>query len=152
MDKSAMIAKLNDCLRHEWTGVAQYAQAGFVVGGLWRQVYSGLFFGSAEESFGHAKLVGDKISAMGSIPTVERNQVQQSTDVQELLELGLEFESKAVTLYTEAIGMAEELGDRALVVLLEDILKEEQEGVDELIQLLREHDQASGGQTVSNAG
>jgi len=152
MDKATMIAKLNDCLRHEWTGVAQYAQAGFVVGGLWRQVYSGLFFGSAEESFGHAKLVGDKISAMGSIPTVERNAIQQSTDVRELLELGLEFESKAVTHYAEAIGMAEELGDRALVVLLEDILKEEQEGVDELTQLLREHDQAGGSSAASNAG
>ena len=102
MDKETMIGKLNDCLRHEWTGVAQYAQAGFVVGGLWRQVYSGLFFGSAEESFGHAKLVGDKISAMGSIPTVERNPIQQSTDVRELLELGLEFESKAVTHYARS--------------------------------------------------
>lgn len=151
MDKATMIAKLNDCLRHEWTGVAQYAQAGFVVGGLWRQVYSGMFFGSAEESFGHARLVGDKISAMGSIPTVERNQVQQSTDIRELLEQGLEFESKAVTHYTEAISMAEELGDRALVVLLEDILKEEQEGVDELTQLLREHDQQSAS-AVSKTG
>lgn len=152
MDKATMISKLNDCLRHEWTGVAQYAQAGFVVGGMWRQVYSSMFFDSAEESFGHAKLVGDKISAMGAIPTVERNQVQQSTDVRELLELGLAFEQKAVEHYTEAVNMAEELGDRALVVFLEDILKEEQEGVDELTQLLREHDQATGSQSASNAG
>ena len=52
MDK--IIDKLNDILRHEWTGVAQYAQAGFVVAGLWRKVYSKMFFDSAEESFGHA--------------------------------------------------------------------------------------------------
>jgi bacterioferritin len=152
MDKATMIAKLNDCLRHEWTGVAQYAQAGFVVGGLWRQVYSGLFFGSADESFMHAKLVGDKISAMGAIPTVERNQIEQSTDVRELLELGVAFEMKAVTHYAEAIGMAEELGDRALVVFLEDILKQEQEGVDELTQLLREHDQTAKADTASKTG
>jgi bacterioferritin len=151
MDKSTLINKLNDILRHEWTGVAQYAQAGFVVGGLWRQVYSGMFMASATESFGHAQLVGDKISALGSIPTVERNQVAQSTDVRELLELGLAFESKAVEHYAEAITIAEELGDRALVIFLEDILKQEQEGVDELTQLLREHDQASVS-AVSDAG
>ena len=73
MNTSNVITKLNDCLRHEWTGVAQYAQAGFVVSGLWREVYSNKFYGSAEESFGHAKQVGEKIVAMGGMPTVERN-------------------------------------------------------------------------------
>ena len=151
MDKATMINQLNAILRHEWTGVAQYAQAGFVVGGLWRQVYSGLFMGSAKESFTHAEMVGDKISAMGSVPTIERNQIQQSTDVRELLELGVAFESKAVELYSEAVGMAEELGDRALVIFLEDILKEEQAGVDELSQLLREHTETPGAAAAETA-
>ena len=44
MDKTKIIEKLNECLRHEWTGVAQYAQAGFVVAGLWREVYADMFF------------------------------------------------------------------------------------------------------------
>ena len=30
MDKTKMIELLNAILRHEWTGVAQYEQAGFV--------------------------------------------------------------------------------------------------------------------------
>ena len=34
MDKAKVIDKLNEILRHEWTGVAQYSQAGFVVCGL----------------------------------------------------------------------------------------------------------------------
>ena len=86
MEKNKIIDKLNDCLRHEWTGVAQYAQAGFVVAGLWREVYSGMFFDSAKESFGHAKQVGEKIVALGGVPTVERNPVKQTDDLQELLE------------------------------------------------------------------
>ena len=56
---------MNECLRHEWTGVAQYAQAGFVVAGLWRKSIPDMFFDSAKESFGHAKLVGEKIVALG---------------------------------------------------------------------------------------
>ena len=140
MNTSNAINKLNDCLRHEWTGVAQYAQAGFVVSGLWREVYSTVFYESAEESFGHAKQVGEKIVAMGGIPTVERNPIKQSNDLNEMLQHAIEFEKAAVRLYTEAIAVAEEgAEDRALVVFLEDILKQEQEGVDELTRIIRQH-------------
>jgi len=143
MDTQKVINKLNDILRHEWTGVAQYAQAGFVVSGLWREVFAGMFMENAEESFGHAKLVGDKISAMGGIPTVERNPVQQSQDLKEILQFSLEFEAKAVQMYTEALELADD--DRALVVFLEDILKEEQEGVEEFTKIIRDRIETAGG-------
>jgi len=150
MDKNKILEKLNDCLRHEWTGVAQYAQAGFVVAGLWREVYSKMFFDSATESFGHAKLVGEKIVALGGIPVVDRNPVKQTQDLSELLNLALEFESKAVKLYTEALVLAE--GDRALEVFLENILEEEQDGVDELIRILRDPKAVSASLGASKVG
>ena len=150
MDYAPIIDKLNEILRHEWTGVAQYSQAGFVVSGVWREVYADFFFDNAKESFGHARLIGDKIVALGGVPTVERNPVQQSNDLEEMLEFGLAFESKAVKVYTEALEMAE--GDRALVVFLEDILKEEQEGVDEITKLLRSGSTAAGGKSQSKTG
>lgn len=137
MDYTKVIEKLNEALRHEWTGVAQYSQAGFLVSGLWREVYAKKFYDNAEESFGHAKLVGEKIIALGGVPTVERNPVKQTNDINEMLQNGLEFEKTAVRLYNEALAVAE--GDRALVVFLEDILLEEQEGVDEFTRILREH-------------
>jgi bacterioferritin len=136
MDKPKLLEKLNECLRHEWTGVAQYAQAGFVVAGLWREVYSDMFFDSAKESFGHARLVGEKIVALGGVPTVERNPVKQSHDLNEMLNFALEFETKAVKCYTEALVLAS--GDRALEVFLENILEDEQDGVDKLTRILRD--------------
>lgn len=150
MDKQAVIAKLNDCLRHEWTGVAQYAQAGFVVAGLFREVYSDKFHDAAKESFGHAKKVGEKIVALGGIPTVERNPIKQTDDLLEMLNNGLEFESKAVKLYTEACVLAE--GDRALVIFLEDILKEEQDGVDEFVRILRDNKAVAASSPASKVG
>lgn len=141
---SQIIDKLNEILRHEWTGVAQYSQAGFVVSGLWREVYSEMFLGSAKESFGHAKIIGQKISAMGGVPTIERNQVKQSDDLQEMLENALEFEKTAVAKYQEALALADGK-DRPLVVLLEEILLEEQEGVDELTMILRDPSAAAAG-------
>ena len=116
MDKTKMIEQLNAILRHEWTGVAQYAQAGFVVTGLWREVYSKMFFDSATESFGHARKIGEKISALGGVPTIERNEVRQSDGLEEMLQHAYEFESKAVALYTEALAVSDQ-GDRALTVM-----------------------------------
>jgi len=136
MDKTKLLEKMNECLRHEWTGVAQYAKAGFVVAGLWREVYAEMFFDSAKESFGHAKLVGEKIVSLGGLPTVERNAVKQSNDLNEMLNFALEFESKAVKCYNEALALAS--GDRALEVFLENILEEEQDGVDKLTRILRD--------------
>jgi bacterioferritin len=150
MDKPKLIDKMNECLRHEWTGVAQYAQAGFVVAGLWREVYSEMFFDSAKESFGHAKLVGEKIVALGGVPTVERNAIKQSHDLNEMLHFSLEFESKAVKCYNEALALA--AGDRALEVFLENILEEEQDGVDKLTRILRDPKAVAASTGASKVG
>jgi bacterioferritin len=149
MEKNKIIDKLNDCLRHEWTE-SLYAQAGFVVAGLWREVYSGMFFASAKESFGHAQLVGEKIVALGGVPSVERNPVKQTDDLQELLNHAMEFESKAVKLYGEALVIA--AGDRPLEVFLENILEEEQDGVDKLTRILRDPRAVASSSAASKVG
>jgi bacterioferritin len=136
MSNEAIIAQLNEILKHEWTGVAQYAQNGFICEGIWRQVYAEKFLGDAKESFGHAQMIGDKIVSLGGIPVATRNEIKQSRDLVEVLNFSLEFEAKAVEMYTEALELAE--GNRSLVVFLEDILVDEQEGVDEYSKLLRD--------------
>lgn len=149
MSRKNLIDKMNEILRHEWTGIAQYAQASFVVMGLWREVFSKTFLDSADESFTHAKRIGEKISAYGGVPTIERNQVQQSEDLEEMIRHALTFESKAVELYTEALQLADP-SDRALVVLLEDILIQEQDGVDHLELLMRQQKSTSGSSSSSS--
>lgn len=141
MTSQAMIDHLNEILKHEWTGVAQYSQAGFIVEGAWREVYAEKFLDDAKESFGHAQKIGDKIVALGGVPVATRNEIQQSRNLEEVLQFSLEFEAKAVEMYGQAIEMAE--GDKALVVFLEDILVEEQEGVDEYTKLLRNSERSS---------
>ncbi len=136
MDVAKTIDKLNQILAHEWTGVSQYAQQSFMVRGVWREVYAKMFLDGAEESFGHAQKIGDKIVALGGVPTIERNKVKQADNLHEMLEHALDFEKGAVKLYNEALKLAE--GDRPLVVLLEDIILEEQDGVDAISKLLRE--------------
>lgn len=151
MASPELIEKLNDILRWEWTGVAQYSQYSFVLAGIWREVYAEKFSESASESFGHAKRIGEKISALGGLPVVERDPVKQTSSLEEMLENSLAFEQMAVNLYQEALGLADGV-DRALVVLLEDILLEEQDGVDELTMIIRDRDTGEMADAVSNVG
>lgn len=151
MNTSKVIDKLNEILKWEWTGVRQYSQHGFLIVGPWREVYADMFFDSAEECFKHAKLIGNKILALGGVPTVEREDVKQTEDLTEMLRTGLEFEKTAVKLYDEAISLCDD--DTALRALLEDIIIEEQEGVDQLSKLLRGQSQAgSAGESAEKAG
>ena len=152
MDKQAVIAKLNEIQRWEWTGVAQYMQYSFLVRGTWREVYSDKFKGSAEESLGHAKRIGDKIVAMGGVPTLERAEVRQTIELDEMLRNSLEFEQSAVNLYTEALKLADQWGNRALVILLEDILLEEQDGVDDIAKLLGSVEGTTASKSSTKAG
>lgn len=134
MDKNKMIDKLNDILRWEWTGVVQYTQHSFLVHDVWREMYEPFFKKGASESLGHAHLIGNKIIALGGITTVERGQVKQSTELHEMLQYDLEFERGAVKLYSEALDMCQD--DHPLRVLLEDIVLQEQDGVEKLERLL----------------
>lgn len=150
MSHEAIIDHLNEILKHEWTGVAQYAQASFIAEGVWREVYAEKFIDDAKESFGHAQLIGDKIVALGGVPVATRNEIRQSRDLNEVLQFSLEFESKAVEMYSKAIDLAGD--DKALVVFLEDILKEEQEGVDEYTKLLRSSGTAASANPSRKTG
>lgn len=142
MATAEVIDKLNEILRWEWTGVAQYSQMGFIVSGPWREVYADLFHDNAKESFKHAKLIGNKIVAMGGMPSVERNDVRQATDLKGMLQLALEFEQGALDLYKECLKIIDE-DDVALRTLLEDQCLEEQDGVDHFTKLVREHETLS---------
>ena len=148
MDKAAMIDKLNEILRWEYSGLVQYTQFSFVVQDTWREVFSKFFRDNGEEALDHAHQVGDKIVALGGVPTVERGEVKVSTDLTEMLEYSLEVESKQVQLYTEALELCEDR-DVALRVLLENICLDEQEGVDHLEKVLKKRELAIGGRTQS---
>ncbi|MEM1068071.1 MAG: ferritin-like domain-containing protein [Planctomycetota bacterium] len=150
MSDQAIIDQLNEILKHEWTGVAQYSQASFIVEGVWREVYAEKFLGDAKESFGHAEQIGDKIVALGGVPVATRNEIQQSRDLNEVLNFSLEFEAKAVDMYLKAIELAED--NKPLVVFLEDILKDEQEGVDEYTKLLRSSGAADSSSSARKTG
>ncbi len=143
MNNAAMVEKLNEILKWEYAGLIQYTQYSFVLQDLMREVYAKMFRENGEEALEHAHKVGDKIVALGGVTTVERGEVKQTTDLQQMLEYSYEMEMRHVHLYTEALTLCEE-GDVAIRVLLEDICLDEQEGADHLAKILKKNDLSVG--------
>jgi bacterioferritin len=145
MDTSRMIDKLNEILKWEYAGLVQYTQFSFVVQGPMREVYYEFFRDNGKEALGHAHRVGDKIVALGGVTSVDRAEVKQSLDLNEMLEYSLDIERKHVQLYTEALEMLD-ARDVGLRNMLEEICMEEQEGVDHLEKILQKRELGAGGQ------
>ena len=142
MDTAKVIDKLNDILRWEYAGLVQYLQHSFLVQDIWRDVFSDRFQDSAKEALKHAQRIGDKIVALGGVPTLERAEVKQSTDLQEMLAYDLELERMQVKLYDEALKMVDD--NAPLRVLLEEIILDEQQGVEGLEKILNQKSLAIG--------
>src|SRR5262245_53805651 len=124
MEKNkSIIDELNKALSLEWAGNIQYLQHSFLVHGLHREVYKPFFAKRSAECRDHAALLGEKIAALGGLPTVEPAPIRQGWELEEMLQQDLELETAAVGAYTDALGVVED--DPALRHMLEALIEME---------------------------
>ena len=144
MDRKAVIAALNEALTLEYASVVQYAQCSYCVKGFRRLAVAGWFFEQATKSLTHARMIGDKIVALGGIPTIRVGPVKEAQDLTGMVKLSLEMERHSVTSYQAALALAAE--DTALRVLLESRIENEQADVEELEKMLADPGQGGTGE------
>ena len=135
MNKEQVIAELNAILTLEYTAVLQYTHESFLLDGLERPHYLQMFRGEAAESLTHAQMVGEKIVALGGVPTTEVGEITVATELREMLQNNLRLERSAVEAYTRALAAAED--DVALRTMLEGQVAAEQASVEELERILK---------------
>ena len=137
MANTELIDNLNRALGLELAGVIQYLQHSFLVTGPEREVFRKFFRDMSEEAQDHAAMLGDKIVALGGVPTVEPGDIRQSTDLAEMLRQGLELERVAMDAYVASWKSCtdSELGTR---FLLEERISEEQRYIEEFEKLTNE--------------
>lgn len=143
MSNQALIEALNEVQAWELTGVIQYMQHGLLVMGPLRLPYRKFFMEMSGEAHQHATQVGDKIVALGGIPSIEPKIVRQATRLEEMLRLDIELEKAALAAYLNARKVAEELGLYPQVFWLEEHIAEEQVHVEDLEKLARENPTAA---------
>ena len=131
MDTLQVIEALNKAVALEHAACIQYKQHALLVRGLWRKVYADFFYDESRSAQEHAYKFGQKIIALGGIPTVEVGApVRQSLDLVEMLQQDLKVERQAKQAYEDALILCRD--DTALRVMLEDQIKAEQDDIEEL--------------------
>ncbi len=137
MARGELIDNLNKALALELSGVIQYTQHSFLIGGPERQVFCEFFRDQAEEAQKHVNMLGDKVVALGGFPTVEPAIIRQSTDLKEMLKQNLELEREAMEVYKAAWASCGE-EDMPTKFMLEEQIAGEQNHVEELEKLCSE--------------
>jgi bacterioferritin len=137
MASPELIANLNRALSLELAAVIQYMQHSFLVTGTEREVYRSYFRKQSEESHDHAATIGDKVVALGGVPSVEPGMIRQSTDLAEMLKQDLALEREALAAYMAAWESCKD-DERPTRFQLEERIYQEQLHVDELEKLTSE--------------
>jgi bacterioferritin len=137
MARAELIENLNRALSLELSGIIQYSQHSYLVTGVEREIYKEFFRDQAEEAQKHALFLGDKLVALGGIPTVEPAMIRQATDLTEMLQQDLELEREALGAYMEAWNSCAD-EDMPTRFWLEGQIAEEQLHVEELEKLTSE--------------
>ena len=137
MAREELIENLNRALSLELSGIIQYSQHSYLVTGIEREIYKEFFRDQAAEAQKHSLFLGDKLVALGGVPTVEPAMIRQSTELKEMLKQDLELEREALAVYMEAWSSCGE-EDLATKFWLEGQIAEEQLHVEELEKLTSE--------------
>lgn len=137
MAREELIENLNKALSLELAGVIQYSQHSYLVTGTDREVYKEWFRDQSEEAQDHAETLGDKLVALGGVPTVEPAMIRQSTDLMEMLKQDLELEREAISVYMVAWASCDE-EDLPQKFWLEGRIADEQMHIEELEKLTSE--------------
>ena len=137
MASTDLVERLNRALSLELTAVIQYMQHSFLVTGVEREVYRSFFRKLSEESHDHATMLGDKVVALGGVPTVEPSMIRQATDLTEMLRQNLALEREGMEAYMAAWEACKD-AERPTRFLLEERISEEQLHIEELEKLTSE--------------
>jgi len=138
VNKETIIKKLNEDLSGELSAIIQYLTYAAKVNGPYRPQLSQFFLAEVADEQLHAQFLANKIVALGGEPTTKPRPVAAAKTNREMVEAVLAAELRAVKDYTERAQEAELIGDKGLVVQLEDIVRDESSHSEETERLLRD--------------
>jgi bacterioferritin len=147
MARAELVENLNKALSYELAGVIQYSQHSYLVTGKDREVFKGWFRDQAEEAQDHAEVLGDKVVALGGIPTVEPAMIRQSVNIDEMLKQNLELEREAMAAYMAAWAACDD-NDLPQKFWLEGQISDEQMHIEELEKLTSERTAKAGSERI----
>lgn len=147
-DSPRLIEALNRMLAKEHACAIRYATHAAMVTGPNVDPISARFQEIASDETGHAKKLRERICALGGTPTMEvdAGEPQAAVTLGEMIGENLEEERGAIEEYSKILGTIPRL-NILLCRTIEDILRDEQEHLEELMDLVpMREDNGSRGQ------
>jgi bacterioferritin len=138
MDKKTLIDNLNKDLEGELGAIIQYITYAAKATGPYRPQLAQFFLTEVADEQGHAQYLANKIVAMGGEPSTKPRPVPPAKTNQEMLEAVLAAERQATKDYTQRAKEAEEVGEKGLMVQLEDMVRDESGHSEETERILRD--------------
>lgn len=138
MDTKDLIQRLNEDLAGEYGAIIQYLTYAAKATGPYRPQLAQFFLAEVADEQIHAQFLANKIVALGGEPTTEPRPVAKAKGNRKMLQAVLKAERRAVADYTQRAKDAEELGDKGLVVQLEDMVRDESTHAEETERMLRD--------------
>lgn len=140
MDKQGLIAALNNDLAYEFQAILAYTRWSAEVTGPHRDSLRAMFQREIPDELGHAQFLADKIVVYGGNPGTNPATVPEAPSNRDKLQAVLAMEEQAIKNYSQRIQQAEELGETALKVRLEEMVQDETEHYEAIQMLLRDWD------------
>ena len=138
LTKEQLIQRLNSDLANELSAIIQYLTYAAKVTGPFRPQLSAFFLAEVPDEQGHAQFLANKIAFLGGEPTTIPSPVTPAKTNHEMLEAILAAERLAVATYTVRAQEAEAMGEKALQIQLEDMIRDESSHAEEIERILRE--------------
>lgn len=138
MDKQTLINHLNDDLASELGAVIQYLTYAAKATGPYRPQLAQFFVTEIADEQMHAQFLANKIVSMGGEPVTTPRPVPPAHTNREMLQAVLVAEREATAGYIERAREADALGEKGLMVQLEDMVRDESGHAEETERMLRD--------------
>lgn len=138
MDKQKLVQNLNNDLAGELGAIIQYLTYAAKATGPYRPQLAQFFLAEVADEQLHAQFLANKIVAMGGEPATTPRPVPPASTNRAMLEAVLAAERQATKDYTQRAKEADALGDKGLVVQLEDMVRDESGHSEETERILRD--------------
>jgi bacterioferritin len=138
MDKRELIDNLNQDLAGELAAIIQYLTYASKASGPYRPQLAQFFLAEVADEQQHAQFLANKIVSLGGEPTTVPRVVAAAATNREMLEAVLQAERRAIADYSERVEQAAAIGDKGLVVSLDDMIRDETSHAEESEQMLRD--------------
>jgi bacterioferritin (cytochrome b1) len=140
--KVKMVEKLNEVLEHERCHFEFYQFAGFIIKGLERVYLKPLLDKEMMSELEHVKMFAEKIVSLGGNPvrTASKWFISHTATARDILKTAIRLEREVLKLYHNLYPDAEQydelLGDKSIILLLEENIEHTTEDVEEMEKIL----------------